>query len=92
MESSGEQQGERIAFVQSCWHRDIVDECRDSFLAEVEARGVAADQVDLFEVTGAFEVPLHAKRLADSGRYRAVVAAKVGGRTIEAHGSITIGC
>jgi 6,7-dimethyl-8-ribityllumazine synthase len=77
MESSGEvqQRGERIAFVQSCWHRDIVDECRDSFLAEVEARGVAADQVDLFEVTGAFEIPLHAKRLADSGRYRAVVAA-----------------
>ena len=76
MESNGiEQQGGRIAFVQSLWHRDIVDECRDSFLAEVEARGVAADQVDLFEVTGAFEIPLHAKRLAESGRYRAVVAA-----------------
>ncbi len=77
MEGSGEfqRQGERIAFVQSCWHRDIVDECRDSFLAEVEARGVAADQVDLFEVTGAFEIPLHAKRLAESGRYSAVVAA-----------------
>ena len=75
MESNGfEEQGGRIAFVQSCWHRDIVDECRDSFLAEVQARGVAADQVDLFEVTGAFEIPLHAKRLAESGRYAAVVA------------------
>ena len=31
-------------------------------------------EVDLFEVTGAFEIPLHAKRLAESGRYRAVVA------------------
>jgi len=65
----------RIAFVQSLWHREIVDECRDAFLAEVAARGVPADQVDLFEVTGAFEIPLHAKRLAESGRYRAVVAA-----------------
>ena len=37
-------------------------------------RGVAADRVDLFEVTGAFEIPLHAKRLAESGRYSAVVA------------------
>ena len=76
MESNGiEERGGRIAFVQSCWHRDIVDECRDSFLAEIKARGVAADQVDLFEVTGAFEIPLHAKRLAEAGHYRAVVAA-----------------
>jgi 6,7-dimethyl-8-ribityllumazine synthase len=76
MESSeAEQQAGRIAFVQSCWHREIVDECRDSFLAEAQARGVAAEEIDLFEVTGAFEIPLHAKRLAESGRYRAVVAA-----------------
>ncbi len=76
MESSGfDQQGGRIAFVQSCWHRDIVDEARDSFLAETAERGVPADQIDLFEVTGAFEIPLHAKRLAESGRYAAVVAA-----------------
>ena len=75
MVSSGVgERGGRIAFVQSCWHREIVDECRDSFLAEAEARGVAADQVDLFEVTGAFEIPLHAKRLAESGRYEAIVA------------------
>jgi 6,7-dimethyl-8-ribityllumazine synthase len=69
-----EDQG-RIAFVQSCWHREIVDVARDAFLAEVAERGVPADAVDLFEVTGAFEIPLHAKRLAESGRYRAVVAA-----------------
>ncbi|MGD9736978.1 MAG: 6,7-dimethyl-8-ribityllumazine synthase [Solirubrobacterales bacterium] len=65
----------RIAFVQSCWHREIVEECRDSFLAEVEARGVPSADVDRFEVTGAFEIPLHAQRLAASGRYRAIVAA-----------------
>src|ERR1700755_1552907 len=76
MESSGIDQGNgRIAFVQSLWHRDIVDECRDSFLAEAAERGVPADQIDLYEVTGAFEIPLHAKRLAEGGRYRAVVAA-----------------
>ena len=74
MESSGIDQQGRIAFVQSLWHREIVDECRDSFLAEAAERGVPADQVDLFEVTGAFEIPLHAQRLAESGRYRAIVA------------------
>jgi 6,7-dimethyl-8-ribityllumazine synthase len=70
-----EERGGRIAFVQSCWHREIVDECRDSFLAELEERGVPASEVDRFEVTGAFEIPLHAQRLAASDRYRAVVAA-----------------
>jgi len=61
----------KIAFVQSCWHRDIVDNARDGFLAEV---GSAAT-VELFEVPGAFELPLHARCLADSGQFDAVVAA-----------------
>lgn len=74
MESSGIDGQGRIAFVQSLWHREIVDQCRDSFLAEAAERGVPADRVDLYEVTGAFEIPLHAKRLAESGRYAAVVA------------------
>ncbi len=65
----------RIAFVQSLWHRDIVDQSRDSFLAEITKRGFARADIDLFEVTGAFEIPLHAKLLARSGRYAAVVAA-----------------
>ena len=75
MGSTVEGGGERIAFVQSCWHREIVDECRDSFLAEMEERGVPSSQIDLVEVTGAFEIPLHAKRLAEGGDHRAIVAA-----------------
>jgi 6,7-dimethyl-8-ribityllumazine synthase len=63
-----------IAFVQSCWHKEIVDQCRISFLAEV---GKCNPQlgVDVFEVPGAFEIPLQAKLLARTGRYKAVVAA-----------------
>lgn len=66
---------ERVAFVQSCWHREIVDECRVAFVAEIGRLGVAESQVDFFEVPGAFEIPLHAEKLASSGRYSAVVAA-----------------
>jgi 6,7-dimethyl-8-ribityllumazine synthase len=65
----------RIAFVQSCWHKDLVDEARSAFVAEIGQLGVAESQIDFFEVTGAFEIPLHAKRLAESGRYDAIVAA-----------------
>jgi 6,7-dimethyl-8-ribityllumazine synthase len=65
----------RIAFVQSCWHREIVDQCRDSFLAEMKRLGFADADIACFEVAGAFEIPLHAKLLAQSGQYDAVVAA-----------------
>ncbi|MEX0955024.1 MAG: 6,7-dimethyl-8-ribityllumazine synthase [Rhizobiaceae bacterium] len=65
----------RIAFVQSCWHKVIVDQCRISFVSEIERAGVAPAQIDFFEVPGAFEIPLHAKLLARSGRYDAIVAA-----------------
>lgn len=63
-----------VAFVQACWHRELVDRCRDGF---VEALGdVDPDrEVELFEVPGSFELPLHAQLLARSGRYDAVVAA-----------------
>ena len=64
-----------IAFVQSSWHKEIVDVCRDSFLAEIERLGTPGSEIDRYEVTGAFEIPLHAKRLAASGRYGAIVAA-----------------
>ncbi len=62
----------RFAFVQSCWHRSIVDRGRDAFLAEMARQGIARDAIDLFEVPGAFEIPLLAKKLARSGRYKAV--------------------
>ncbi|MBL6688629.1 MAG: 6,7-dimethyl-8-ribityllumazine synthase [Pseudomonadales bacterium] len=62
-----------IAFIQSCWHREIVDELRDAFLAE-HAR-LDTRRVELIEVPGAFEIPLRAKLEAQSGNYAAIVAA-----------------
>lgn len=64
-----------IAFVQSLWHRDIVDQCRAGFLAEIGRLGVSESRIEFFEVPGAFEIPLLAKKLAETGRYAAIVAA-----------------
>src|SRR6266702_8412398 len=64
---------QRIAFVQSSWHRDVVEECRIAFLAECEARHIT--NIDVFEVPGSFEIPLHAQILAKTRRYTAIVAA-----------------
>ncbi len=63
----------RFAFVEAAYHADIVQQARDAFLARMSEAGVGPDRVDLFEVTGAFEIPLHTQRLARSGRYAAVV-------------------
>jgi 6,7-dimethyl-8-ribityllumazine synthase len=65
----------QIAFVQATWHRNIVDRAREGFTDKIRAAGFADDNLEFFEVPGAFEIPLTAKRLANSGRYRAVVAA-----------------
>lgn len=66
---------QRIAFIQGNWHLDIIDQAREAFLAEVSQHGLDADQVDVITVAGAFEIPLQAKLLAESGQYGAIVGA-----------------
>ena len=61
----------RVAFVQARWHADIVDRCREGFLAAI-GEEVA---VEVFDVPGAYEIPLLARDLARTGRYDAIVAA-----------------
>jgi 6,7-dimethyl-8-ribityllumazine synthase len=65
----------RIAFVQSCWHKEIVDQCRDAFIVELERLGSPRSAIDFYEVPGVFEIPLQAKFLARTGRYASIVAA-----------------
>jgi 6,7-dimethyl-8-ribityllumazine synthase len=64
---------QRVAFVQSAWHSDVIDECRIAFLSEMEARHIS--HIDVFEVPGSFEIPLHVQILAKTRRYTAIVAA-----------------
>jgi 6,7-dimethyl-8-ribityllumazine synthase len=65
----------RIAFVQACWHKEIVDQGRDAFVAEIGRHGLAAEQIDVYEVPGSLEIPLQAKLLAKTGKYASIVAA-----------------
>ncbi len=65
----------RIAFVQACWHREIVDQGRDAFVAEIGRHGMSSNQIDFYEVPGSLEIPLQAKLLAQTGKYATIVAA-----------------
>jgi 6,7-dimethyl-8-ribityllumazine synthase len=66
---------QRVAFVQSSWHREVVMECQAAFINEAEARNIPRSAIDVFEVPGSFEIPLHAQILAKTRRYTAIVAA-----------------
>ncbi|TDT73822.1 6,7-dimethyl-8-ribityllumazine synthase [Litoreibacter halocynthiae] len=60
----------RYAFVKANWHSDIVDRALEGF-----CELIPASQVDVFDVPGAFEMPLVARDLAASGKYGAVACA-----------------
>lgn len=59
-----------IAIIAAQWHAEIVEETVSAFTERLQEHGI--DTVDVYRVPGAFEIPLHAKRLARSGRYDAV--------------------
>lgn len=60
----------RYAFIKANWHADIVDQALKGF-----CELIPADQVDVFDAPGAFEMPLLAKTLAESKKYDAVACA-----------------
>lgn len=60
----------RYAFVKANWHSEIVDQALAGF-TEI----IPASEVDVFDVPGAFEMPLMARDLAATGRYGAVACA-----------------
>jgi len=60
----------RYAFIKANWHSDIVDQALVGF-----SELIPMSQIDVYDVPGAFEMPLLARDLASSGRYGAVAAA-----------------
>jgi len=60
----------RFAFVKARWHADIVARAYQGF-----TELILPAQVDSYDVPGAFEMPLMAQTLAESGRYDAIACA-----------------
>jgi 6,7-dimethyl-8-ribityllumazine synthase len=65
----------RLAFIQARWHADVVDESRKAFLDDIKRLSNDTAIVDIFDVPGAFEIPLLAKKLAATFHYDAVIGA-----------------
>jgi 6,7-dimethyl-8-ribityllumazine synthase len=60
----------RYAFAKANWHADIVGQALRGFLEIIPAQ-----DVDVFDAPGAFELPLMARDIALSGNYAAIAAA-----------------
>jgi len=60
----------KYAFVKANWHEEIVSQALVGF-----QELIPSSQVDVFDVPGAFEMPLLAKELASTGQYAAVACA-----------------
>jgi len=63
-----------VAFIKARWHADIVDQALKGFTADMAAAGRAVN-ITTYDVPGAYEMPLLAKKLGETGRFHAIVAA-----------------
>ena len=68
-------QGFRFAIVASRWNDFISSRLVDGALDAFERLGVVEQDVEIYKVPGAFEIPLLAQTLAASGKFAAVVCA-----------------
>ena len=64
---SASQSAPRYAFIKANWHSDIVDQALAGFQQKIPA-----DHIDVYDVPGALEIPMVAKKLAESGKYAAI--------------------
>lgn len=67
--------GFRFAIVASRWNSFISSRLVDGALAAFEHLGVVEQDVEIYNVPGAFEIPLLAQTLAASGKFAAIVCA-----------------
>ncbi len=63
--------GERVALCVARFYAELAEKLEDGARAALGEAGI--EDVDRFDVPGAFELPLAAKYAAESGRYAAVV-------------------
>lgn len=66
-------QGLRFGIVISRFNDFICDRLLGGALDALKRSGGSEEQIDVFKVPGAFEIPLVAKQVAISGRYDAVI-------------------
>lgn len=64
----------RLAIIASRWNARITDALVAGARQSLAGNGIAEDAIDVVRVPGAWELPLVAARLAESGKHAAIIA------------------
>lgn len=65
--------GVRFAVVVARWNSEITENLLKGAVGALERHGVADENIEVYRVPGAFELPLAAKKIADSEKFDAVI-------------------
>lgn len=63
----------RFAIVTALWNNHITHALRDGAVETLKAAGVASDDIETFDVPGAFELTYAASQLIETSQYDAVI-------------------
>lgn len=66
-------EGFRFAIVASRWTESLVAKLIDGAVEALEEHGAAEGSIEIFRVPGAYELPLAAKKVAESKKWDAVI-------------------
>lgn len=69
--------GMRFAIVESRWNDLLTSKLTSGALESLDQLGAGKEDVEIFRVPGSFEIPLAAKRVAETGRFDAVICVGV---------------
>lgn len=64
----------KYALLVSRWNSFVVEHLKEGAIDTLKRQGVSASDIDVVYAPGAFELPLVAQKLANSGNYDAIVA------------------
>lgn len=63
----------RFAIVESRWNEFLTTKLTAGAVEALHSIGVAEKNIEVFKVPGAFEIPLTARKVAETGRFDAVI-------------------
>lgn len=73
-EGSFDVEGARVAIAVARWNSQITDSLLQGAELALSRHGISAQDVEVFRVPGAFELPLACSKLAQTGLFDAVIA------------------
>lgn len=63
----------KIAIVSSSFRKEVADNLEKNALKTFAEKGLEKNQIDIFHVPGALEIPLMVKKLAKTNKYCAII-------------------